>query len=345
MEAKRGRGFTLVELLVVIAIIGILIALLLPAVQAAREGARRMQCCNQMTQLGLAMHQYEAAHEVYPAGVVEPKGPIRSVAQGYHMGWTVQLLPYLEEYNTFRAIDFSVGVYDVKNAGVRRLKLRSFTCPSDYGADGSGMSGDVPQSSYAGCHHDEESPIDANNNGVFFLNSKIRRRDVADGLAHTIFVGERLSIASAASGCFNAEDLEKSDLGWMSGTCATLRNAGSPINDAVHRPKVELPSEVLGPDMGPGMRPDDGPGMSGPGMPPSKTPDKPKPEAKAESKPKTPAVDPALHVGGFGSCHPGGAQFLFGDGTVRFVSETTDPAIVRQMANRADGKLIPNGAR
>ena len=91
----RARGFTLVELLVVITIIGILIALLLPAVQAAREAARRASCLNNLTQIGVALENYQSAHGVLPPGTVDKQGPIHNVPQGYHMGWLVQLLPYL----------------------------------------------------------------------------------------------------------------------------------------------------------------------------------------------------------------------------------------------------------
>jgi prepilin-type N-terminal cleavage/methylation domain-containing protein len=87
------RGFTLVELLVVIAIIGILVALLLPAVQSAREAARRVQCLNNVAQLGLAVHNFEFHFEHLPPGVVNPDGPIRSEPQGQHVSWIVQILP------------------------------------------------------------------------------------------------------------------------------------------------------------------------------------------------------------------------------------------------------------
>src|SRR5512134_266205 len=91
----KWRAFTLVELLVVIAIIGILIALLLPAVQAAREAARRSQCTNNLSQIGIALHLYESAHGQFPAGVINDKGPVRSEPIGHHMSWLTQILPYI----------------------------------------------------------------------------------------------------------------------------------------------------------------------------------------------------------------------------------------------------------
>src|SRR5512136_477151 len=101
MRYKKNRAFTLVELLVVIAIIGILIALLLPAVQAAREAARRSSCLNNLTQLGLAVQNYEMARRTYPPGTINETGPIVNQPTGYHMSWLVQILPYMEEGNVF----------------------------------------------------------------------------------------------------------------------------------------------------------------------------------------------------------------------------------------------------
>src|SRR4051812_39085560 len=99
----RGRpGFTLIELLVVIAIISVLIALLLPAIQAAREAARRVQCVNNLMQIGIAVQNYESSHEILPPGVVDLAGPIQNVPKGYHASWMVQLLPYLEQKNVAR---------------------------------------------------------------------------------------------------------------------------------------------------------------------------------------------------------------------------------------------------
>ena len=101
------RGFTLIELLVVIAIIAILIALLLPAVQQAREAARRTQCKNNLMQLGIAFHNYDMAFEMLPPGCVNSTGPIHNIPEGYHMSWTVQILPMMEQQGLF-AISISM---------------------------------------------------------------------------------------------------------------------------------------------------------------------------------------------------------------------------------------------
>ena len=134
MRQLKSKAFTLVELLVVIAIIGILIALLLPAVQAAREAARRVACVNNLAQLGLAVQTYVEANEALPAGVANPKGPVDTDPSGYKMSWITQLLPYFEENTTYDHIDFKAGVFDKKNAAVRGIAISTLICPS-YGGD------------------------------------------------------------------------------------------------------------------------------------------------------------------------------------------------------------------
>jgi prepilin-type N-terminal cleavage/methylation domain-containing protein len=207
-----ARGFTLVELLVVIAIIGILVALLLPAVQAAREAARRASCLNNITQLGLALHNYEFHFEALPPGVTDAKGPIRNEPQGNHTSWIVKILPYMEERVLFARYDQTAGAYAVSNSEVRAAPIATLQCPSDpeefVNADKT-----AARSSYAGCHHDVEAPIDADNHGLLFLNSKIRYSEIFDGSSKTILVGEALTGPNS--------------LGWVSGTRATLRNTGS----------------------------------------------------------------------------------------------------------------------
>jgi prepilin-type processing-associated H-X9-DG protein len=205
---------------VVIAIISVLIALLLPAVQSAREAARRAQCVNNLMQLGLALQNYESSHEALPPGVVNDSGPILDQPKGYHYGWITQILPYCELRNVYNHLNFKVGVYEPHNLTTRTNLIRSLLCPSDGGAS-RGTNG-VAMTNYVGCHHDAEAPIDAKNKGVLFLNSTIRYHDIPDGSSQTIFLSEKLNDGTGQ--------------GWASGTRASLRNTGTAINGPLNVP-------------------------------------------------------------------------------------------------------------
>lgn len=202
MPKARSRAFTLVEMLVVVTIISVIIGFLLPAVIQARDAARRLKCQNNLVQIGLALRNYESAHDCLPPGSVDSSRPIKSQDKGYHFGWIVQILPQLDQFNAYSMYDFSVGIYDPKNRKAAGTLPEVLRCP---------MGGSL---SYSACHHDVEAPIDVDNHGVMFLNSSIRREDIRDGVSNTIYVGE--------SGAYG--------LDWASGTRATLRNTGSPIN-------------------------------------------------------------------------------------------------------------------
>ena len=215
MKAQSVHGFTLVELLVVIAIIGVMLGMTIPAVQASRETGNRNLCRNNMAHLLLGLQSYENAFESFPPGVTNPDGPIRSEPLGLHQGWLIRLLPYLDEQVAYRLVDSAASVYDLSNARVREYWPNVFMCPSEPNE----LKG---ASSYAGCHHDIESPIAADNRGVLFLNSHIRREDVSDGVSHTFFLGEKRTASD--------------DLGWMSGTRSTLRNTGLPLNEPMSLP-------------------------------------------------------------------------------------------------------------
>ena len=339
MKFKR-QAFTLVELLVVIAIIGILIALLLPAVQAAREAARRISCANNLMQLGIAVQGYESAHEVLPPGVSDPVNPVQSLPVSLHHSWITYLLPYIEQNNAFKQIDFKSSVYGPANKAVYDLSIEVLMCPSDTGTLGNG-------SNYAACHHDVEAPIANNNNGVFFLNSRIAYDDISDGSTHTIFFGEKL--------------VEPTDLGWMSGTRATLRNTGWPLNGAVPFGPAAAPATVPGAVPGAGGEGPD-PGLpltseggsaeeaagenpaapSQPGAEPTGDPGAP----AAGSAPAVAAVPvpgaplPPLFVGGFSSRHPGVCLFSMGDGAVRTLTSGISPKVLQQLGHRSDGGLL-----
>jgi prepilin-type N-terminal cleavage/methylation domain-containing protein/prepilin-type processing-associated H-X9-DG protein len=272
------RGFTLIELLVVIAIIAILIALLLPAVQQAREAARRTQCKNNLMQIGIAMHTYEMSFEMMPPGTVNLTGPIRNIEEGYHMSWLVQILPSIEQAGLFGMINFNESVYAPLNTAPRATVIISFLCPSD-----NRQSGGV--SSYAGCFSGDDVAIDMNNNGLLFLNSGVGYQEIRDGASNTILAGEKIVAAGFK------------DLGWMSGTMATLRNTEVPIN--------------AGWDIG-GSR-----------------------TTRNGSMAPLPAPSDTA-TSGFSSQHTGGAQFVFADGSVRFLSENIDLKTYSHLGNRED---------
>jgi len=211
--SRRCRGFTLVELLVVIAIIGILIALLLPAVQAAREAGRRTQCINNLRQIGLALHTYQDTHKSYPFG----KGPSYAGAAPYAR-WSThsKILPYLEQVNLQAKIDFrfppeTPGMNGAipfmpawqnpgrVNSTICRQLLPVFLCPSDgapYRADWPGANNYVAnQGAMHMCDNSERDPstvdpVDINRMGVFYYLSNVS--GLTDGNSHTAFFSEKL---------------------------------------------------------------------------------------------------------------------------------------------------------
>jgi prepilin-type N-terminal cleavage/methylation domain-containing protein len=145
MKRRRNTpGFTLVELLVVIAIIGVLVSLLLPAVQQAREVARRMSCSNRLKQLGLALHNYETVHKLYPPAYVTANPAANGSAFGVSFGdeyrngpsgfgWGALLLPFVEQQNLYEQFNFSVPCWAPANAGPAQTKVAVFLCPSANG--------------------------------------------------------------------------------------------------------------------------------------------------------------------------------------------------------------------
>jgi prepilin-type processing-associated H-X9-DG protein len=290
-------------------------------------------CTNNLVQLIIAVQNYEAAHRLYPSGTIEPAGPIQNVAEGYHHGWITRLLPYLEQRAAYHHIDRSVGVYHPNNVPVRDLNISGLACPSTR-LSGPGYS------SYAAVHHDVEQPIDVDNHGVFFLNSKVRYLDISDGSSQTLFLGEKLTITG--------------DLGWMSGTRATLRNTGTVINE------VHVMRELWGAQRGPPSQ--EGMGFEAAGavgldMAESEPAGGTKADFAADARNRAsaaaqlaepPVLPPIVDgkptaptaVGGFESEHPDGANFAFGDGSVRFLGATIDAQVFQQLGHRADGELL-----
>jgi prepilin-type N-terminal cleavage/methylation domain-containing protein/prepilin-type processing-associated H-X9-DG protein len=202
---QRG-GFTLIELLVVIAILAMLIALLLPAVQSAREAARRAQCMNNLKQMGLAMHNYHEAMLVLPPGYVATKpffDGATETSPGW--GWASMILPQLEQGALFSAINFSLSIQAPANGTAAGTTVAGFLCPSDQYAGSTfpvtdGLGGTVATvvpSSYAACTGDDAADValgfnnDGFGNGLFFRNSAIRVAAISDGTSQTIMLLER----------------------------------------------------------------------------------------------------------------------------------------------------------
>jgi prepilin-type N-terminal cleavage/methylation domain-containing protein/prepilin-type processing-associated H-X9-DG protein len=284
------HGFSLIELMVVVAVISMLIALLLPAVQSAREAARRTQCGNHLRQLGLAVHNYHDAHRITPMG-----NDIHPTALWggweFNAGAHVRLLPYVEQAPLFNRIDFDQSLYSTSNVFLLEAPLEVLRCPSDTGeAQSSFDPGDlspnydpafvVAFTNYVGCVGPRWWPGDAAfvpqpakdyYLGVFSeYNSDIRFRDMTDGLSNTLLFSER------ARGVY--PDVDRKWVGWW-----TSGWAGDSMFAALHPINTGLRVKVINND-----------------------------------------YDRVRMFGCASSLHPGGAQFCMADGSVRFISENLD---------------------
>ncbi len=196
-KSPTRHALTLVELLVVIAIIGVLAGLLLPAVQAAREAARRIQCASNLKQHGLAMMNQLASKRRFPSGCEHAA----SASPGHRFFWSGQILPFLEEDHLFNQID-PLADWDVSpNMDTLRVRLPVFRCPSANAPETANhVVQDRVPSNYLAC----ASGISAresgsgvlvshtNLDGVFYLNSRTRAADISDGTSNTILIGESL---------------------------------------------------------------------------------------------------------------------------------------------------------
>jgi prepilin-type N-terminal cleavage/methylation domain-containing protein/prepilin-type processing-associated H-X9-DG protein len=216
---RRPRGFTLVELLVVIAIIGILVALLLPAVQAAREAARRTQCVNNLKQIGIAVHNYHDTFKTLPPGHIncgtfpnKCTGGVNITGTWLTM-WSISILPFMEQTPLFDKYDGNLRNWDPVNVPVLQTFMPAYICPSDVNtrtlqapASGPGSGVQYAPGSYAAMsgvtvgagtqNWDEGNPAPGTNRGAFHVlyptGTGIERlADVIDGTSNTLFLGER----------------------------------------------------------------------------------------------------------------------------------------------------------
>ncbi len=208
MSTFRRKGFTLVELLVVIAIIGVLVALLLPAVQSAREAARRMQCVNNLKQLALSLHNYHDQHKAFPPGMQYDQGENVQVSDNFRPNWIILVLPFMEQ----QALQDSFNLNEIISAPVNRqprgVEIPSLVCPSDTGHNikyaKEGTEGDNWARGNYGSNGALEHTDDAEENwgdpqktGVMSLNRSLSIAEISDGTSNTMLLSElRVGLSS-----------------------------------------------------------------------------------------------------------------------------------------------------
>ncbi|UUO05610.1 DUF1559 domain-containing protein [Blastopirellula sp. J2-11] len=308
LRTRFHQGFTLVELLVVIAIIGVLIALLLPAVQQAREAARRMSCSNNLKQMGIALHNYHDTLGSFPAGYISAKTDINYSASnwcdsmstpvhGGHAPWTVLLLPFIEQQNMYDQFAWDGNVYehrffdpggqDVPSPNKDVLvPMEAYQCPSDakigenaLRASYRGVQGGGPDSD-SSCQGHSSNVRRFYTNGTLYVNSKTRFADITDGTSNVMVIGE------------NNHPHDSVGFSWA----ASGKNDSNGLPVCLTGFRYQLNAN---------------------------------PSGSWES-----------FTSAFRSDHPGGAQFLFNDGSVHFLAETTDLTISQNLSKRSDGLPI-----
>jgi prepilin-type N-terminal cleavage/methylation domain-containing protein/prepilin-type processing-associated H-X9-DG protein len=313
MPHATRKAFSLVELLVVIAIIGLLIALLLPAIQTAREAARRTQCTNNLRQIGLALENFESGRRHFPAGyqaTMPFSDGATDTSPGW--GWSAAILPLVEEAAIFKRINFGSPVEDPSNSSAVRSFIPLFRCPTDAFSDaaftvmddfGNPLTTAAPSSYVAFCGGDESNVAAQTGAGISFRNSQIKTNQITDGTSKTILASERA---------------------W----CVTNGIWAGAINKAVCRRGDQNPC--------PGAKSGSGPAPT---------------LVIVHSHLNNAVSDTDGGLDDPSSCHPDGSNFVYADGSVHFLpsvigdnadgSYTPDSLVFQALGTRAGGEPIP----
>ncbi len=305
-STRSRRAFTLIELLVVLLIVGLLIALVLPAVQASREAARRTQCMNNLRQIGLALANYSSVVGVYPPGWIDTN-PVCV------WGWGARLLGLLEQSPVI-ADDLLAQYFATQaTATVQTTTLAVFLCPSSPGGGlidapfAAGptnfMFAQFAPSNYVGSAGNKNpNYFPQTCGGIFFYNSAVAAASITDGMSSTLLVGERSRDLSNAT--------------WSGGFLANNCTGPSWPVQVCDDGLTSFTLSNAGPATDPGY-------TGGTVFPAIQVPNDRQPGPN-----------------GYRSLHPGGCNFLFCDGSVRFVKETVNPPLFAALATRAGGEVV-----
>lgn len=313
MKTSPHRGFTLVELLVVIAIIGILVSLLLPAVQAAREAARRSQCKNNLKQIGLALHNYHDVMRVFPPGYlsnnVSPTDPA-SAESGSGFAWGAMILPMLEQGPLYEHFEFEEDAGSHHNHEHGAEVLSVFRCPSDPAPDRFTVNDgqhdfEIATANYVGIYGYGSvtmAPGNPNPPGILYRNSKVRMAHITDGTSNTMLVGERAHVHRFVKG----QPEVKAYSTWYAAVPGISRPAGMEMMPMMQEGPGSL---VLGHV-----------GQSAPMV--------------MHHAPST-----TNHIVNFSSQHNRGIHFLMADGSIHFLGNTVNYNTFRWLGQRDDGQV------